>query len=243
MTMRVLDLFAGDRSIAKAFEGRGHEVYTIDWDRKHPNIDWYANMFDVNAEEIIKRFGRPDVIWASPPDEKLLEHTVSLIKELSPTYYFIENPRGKMLKVDVLQDIPRYTVTYCQYGDTYMKPTDIWTNHPEPNFKPQCNDGDPCHISAPRGSMMGAQGIRGAKDSSRIPEKLTRYIVDITTTYKLIDINEEQEQIIEEAETLNDLKYFINNIFDDEEDDRLFTLLFSEVESRLEGIGYAAEEN
>ena len=63
---------------------------------------------------------------------------MGLIKELDPTYYFIENPRGKMRKMDCLQEFPRYTVTYCQYGDIRMKPTDLWTNHPNPKFKPSC---------------------------------------------------------------------------------------------------------
>src|SRR5699024_9164105 len=65
--LKVLDLFAGTRSIDKAFEARGHEVYSIEWDEQHENIDWYADMFDVTAEEIVKRFGKPDIIWASPP--------------------------------------------------------------------------------------------------------------------------------------------------------------------------------
>ena len=141
----MLDLFAGTRSIGKAFEARGHEVYSIEWDERHEDIDWYADMFDVTAEEIIKRFGKPDIIWSSPPCEKfsvaaigkhwhkgtndpkteetkealrLLEHTVQLIKDLDPKYYFIENPRGKMRKVDVMQDLPRHTVTYCFGGET-----------------------------------------------------------------------------------------------------------------------------
>lgn len=78
-----------------------------------------------------------------------------------------------------MQDLPRYTVTYCQYGDTRMKPTDIWTNHPDPKFKPACKNGDKCHVSAPRGSATGTQGIKGARDRSRIPDELCRYIVEI----------------------------------------------------------------
>ena len=205
--LKVLDLFAGTRSVAKAFEKNGHEVYTIEWDRVHEGIDWYADLFDVTAKDIIERFGKPDVIWASPPCEKfsvaaigkhwikgtndpkteetkealrLLEHVVNLIKELDPKYYFIENPRGKMRKVDVMQSLPMYTVTYCQYGDTRMKPTDIWTNHPDPQFKPACKNGMPCHVAAPRGSQTGTQGLKGSILRSVIPEELCEHIVTIS---------------------------------------------------------------
>lgn len=205
--LKVLDLFAGTRSVAKAFEKNGHEVYTIEWDRVHEGIDWYADLFDVTAKDIIERFGKPDVIWASPPCEKfsvaaigkhwikgtndpkteetkealrLLEHVVNLIKELDPKYYFIENPRGKMRKVDVMQSLPMYTVTYCQYGDTRMKPTDLWTNHPDPQFKPACKNGMPCHVSAPRGSQTGTQGLKNSILRSMIPDELCDHIVTIS---------------------------------------------------------------
>lgn len=78
-----------------------------------------------------------------------------------------------------MQGLPRYTVTYCQYGDSRQKPTDIWTNHPEPNFKPPCKSGAPCHISAPRGSKTGTQGLKGAKERAVIPPALCEHIVDI----------------------------------------------------------------
>ena len=205
--LKVIDLFAGTRSIAKAFEARGHETFSIEWDKQHVNIDWYVDIFDVTAEDIRERFGQPDVVWASPPCNrfsvasigrhwikgtnnpkteeakealKLLEHTVNLIKELNPTYWFIENPRGKMRKVDVMQGLPRYTVTYCQYGDTRMKPTDIWTNHPDPKFKPPCKNGDPCHVAAPRGSRTGTQGIKGSVARSVIPAELCEHIALIS---------------------------------------------------------------
>lgn len=78
-----------------------------------------------------------------------------------------------------MQNLPRYTVTYCQYGDTRMKPTDIWTNHPDPQFKPMCKNGDPCHTPAPRGSKTGTQGLKGSKERSVIPKKLCDHIVSI----------------------------------------------------------------
>lgn len=78
-----------------------------------------------------------------------------------------------------MQNIPRYTVTYCQYGEKRMKPTDIWTNHPNPKFKPPCHNGDSCHDKAPRGSKTGTQGINGSRDRARIPIELCKHIVDI----------------------------------------------------------------
>lgn len=208
--MKVLELFAGTRSIGKAFEARGHEVYSIEWDKSFPEISLYADILSVTAEDIIARFGHPDIIWASPDcttfsiasishhrrrNEKtgnldpvsdyakfcdeVDKHVIDLIRQLSPKYWFIENPRGGMRKMTWMKDLPRYTVTYCQYGDTRMKPTDIWTNHPEPNFKPMCKNGDPCHVRAPRGAKTGTQGLKHKKDRSRIPEELCEHIVDI----------------------------------------------------------------
>lgn len=107
------------------------------------------------------------------------QNVLKLIRELKPKYFFIENPRGGMRKMSWMQGIPRYTVTYCQYGDIRMKPTDIWTNHPDPKFKSMCKNGDPCHIRAPRGSKTGTQGLKGSKERSVIPAELCEHIVDI----------------------------------------------------------------
>lgn len=208
--MKVLELFAGTRSIGKAFEARGHEVYSVDWDRDFKDIDLYTDVGTLTADQIIKNFGKPDVIWASPDCttfsvqaishhrrknpisgelepiteyakfcDKVDKHLIELIKELNPKYYFIENPRGGMRKMAFMQGLPRYTVTYCQYGDTRMKPTDIWTNHSDPRFKPPCKNGDSCHTPAPRGSATGTQGLKGSKERSVIPELLCQHIVTI----------------------------------------------------------------
>lgn len=85
-----------------------------------------------------------------------------------------------------MQGLTRYTVTYCQYGCRYMKPTDIWTNHPSPMFKPPCHNGDPCHEPAPRGAKTGLQGTLGKKDRARIPDGLCEHIVDICEELELL---------------------------------------------------------
>ena len=64
--MKVLELFAGTRSIGKAFEKRGHQVYSIEWNKEFENIDLYADILEVSPQDILNNFGRPDVIWASP---------------------------------------------------------------------------------------------------------------------------------------------------------------------------------
>lgn len=214
--MKVLELFAGTRSIGKAFEKRGHEVFSVEWNKDFENIDLYADILTITAEDIIKQFGRPDVIWASPdcttfsiaaishhrrknPEtgnldpvsdyakfcDKVDKHVLQLIRDLNPRYYFIENPRGGMRKMEWMQGLPRYTVTYCQYetdkpaNERRMKPTDIWTNHPDPRFKPMCKNGSPCHEAAPRGSKTGTQGLKGSKDRSVIPAQLCDHIAAI----------------------------------------------------------------
>ena len=207
--IKILELFAGSRSIGKAFSERGHEVFSVEWDERFNDIDWYTDVYQITPNDIIKRFGRPDVIWASPDcttysiaaishhrkqDEtgnlsgvseyarfcdKGNVNLLRLIRELRPKCFFIENPRGGLRKMDFMSIIPRHTVTYCQYGDKRMKPTDIFTNHPNPRFKPPCHNGDPCHVSAPRGAKTGTQGIKGSIERSLIPEQLCNHIVDI----------------------------------------------------------------
>lgn len=208
--MRVLELFAGTRSIGKAFERAGHEVYSIEWDRNFEDIDWYEDISKITAQDIIERFGKPDVVWASfdcatfsiaaishhrrkNPEtgnldpvsdyakfcDKVDQNVLKLIKDLNPTYYWIENPVGGLRKMIWMQDIPyRYTTTYCQWGEKRMKPTDLFTNYPNAYF-PRCKNGDPCHESAPRGSKTGTQGLKGSKERSRIPDALCDYIVEL----------------------------------------------------------------
>ena len=207
--MKVLDLFCGTKSIANAFEAKGHEVYTIDWDKRfNPSLS--ADIGSLTALDIIELCGGvPDVIWASPDCttysvaaiskhrrkdaednltpisdyakrcDEVNSRLINLIKELNPQFWFIENPRAGLRKMDFMKDLPRYTVTYCQYGENRQKPTDIWTNHPNPQFKPPCKPGASCHEAAPRGSKTGTQALKNSIERSKIPILLCEHIVEI----------------------------------------------------------------
>ena len=208
--MKVLELFAGTRSIGRAFERHGHEVLSVDWDEQFPDIDIRDDVMNVYARDVVERIGRVDVVWASPDCttysiaaishhrtredsgnlagvsdyaracDRVNMHLHNLMLMLSPPLWFIENPRGGMRKMDFMHGLERYTVTYCQYGDDRMKPTDIWANHPDPRFKPMCKNGDPCHTAAPRGAKTGTQGRSGSVERSRIPDELCEHIVTIS---------------------------------------------------------------
>jgi len=204
--MKVLELFAGSRSIGKVCDELGHEVFSSDW-QEFDGIDYAVdiNKFDADKVPFV-----PDVIWASPPcttfsvasigkhwdkdsrDPKthdayvglqILQKTIGIIewfKEKNPNLiWYIENPRGMMRKMKIWDSIPhvRHTVTYCSYGDIRMKPTDIWTNNYDWTPRVACKNGDTCHVSAPRGSRTGTQGLKGSYLRSQIPYALCKEIV------------------------------------------------------------------
>jgi len=198
--MKVLELFAGSRSFSKVAEQMGMETFTTDY-KDFDKIDYVCDILDF---DVLKVPFKPDIIWASPPcttfsiascsthwtpDKKpktekclkgiqMIKKTLEIIDYLKPKFFYIENPRGLLRKMSFMQKVGiRNTVTYCQYGDSRMKPTDIWTNNI--NWKPRlmCKNGMPCHESAPRGSKTGTQGLKGNYERSIVPEELCREIL------------------------------------------------------------------
>ena len=208
--MKILELFAGSRSFSKVAEELGHETYTTDYE-PFDKIDQVCDIRDFDEGKMREDFGMPDVIWASPPctyfsvssighhrnkdhtpktkeaikGVNIVDHTIYLISLLKPEYFYIENPRGKLRKLDVINksrwlNIPlRRTVTYCSYLEKRMKPTDIWSN--DWNWIPRqiCFNGNrECHHEpAPRGSRTGTQGMDSAYEKSKVPKELCKEII------------------------------------------------------------------
>jgi len=197
--MKILELFSGTESFSKVARARGHETFTIEMNPQF-NSDLCKDIMDVTVDDIPFI---PDVIWASPPctffsvasigkhwnidntpkteqavlGMKIVKKTLELIRELNPKCFIIENPRGKLRKLEFMQDLPRTTACYCKYGDSRMKPTDLWNNIGF--IGKMCKNGNPCHVSAPRGSKTGTQGLKGNMERSVVPPALCLEIIKI----------------------------------------------------------------
>ena len=195
---RTLELFSGTKSFSNIAQKLGNSTLTID-NNCQLNPDICKNIFDIELEELPTEI---DILWASPPCQgfsvatigknwnkdhtpktdkarlaiKLVQKTIEIINHTKPTWWFIENPRGKLRKLPMVAGFKRHTITYCQYGDTRMKPTDIWTNAYWWKPRPMCKNGDTCHMAAPRGSKTGTQGLGNAMERGKIPEQVFKEI-------------------------------------------------------------------
>ena len=55
-------------------------------------------------------------------------HCKDLNKQMNPKVQIWENPCGGMRKMGFVQDLIRNETTYCQWGFTYRKATDFFSN-------------------------------------------------------------------------------------------------------------------
>lgn len=206
--MKVLELFAGSRSIGNVCDQLGYEVFSVDIN-PFKGIDLVQDIEFLEKNQIPFN---PDIIWASPPcttysiagishhrdmgrpisdfaekSDRLVKRVLDVIYWYPNTKFYIENPRGYLRKMHFMRSMDRATVWYCKYGDDRAKPTDIWTNNLRSVFnpdgwqpRPQCFNGNPhCHHElAPRGSRTGTQGRKNNYERSKIPRELCLEILN-----------------------------------------------------------------
>jgi len=192
----VLDLFAGLGGFSQAFEASDRwNVTTVDIEERF-ETDIQADVLDLRPGDLPDA----DVILASPPctffstagnhdswdgerptsagareSIALVYHTLGLIHAINPDYWLLENPRGRLRW---FLGKPTGTVTYCQYGTEYMKPTDLWGRHPPGLSYKSCSAGADCHVSNTEND--GTEAIQsmppGVDERAKVPAELSQSI-------------------------------------------------------------------
>ncbi len=158
--INIVELFCGSGILTQTFKDKGHATFTVDI-RKRKGIcepDLRKNIQLITLQDI--PFEKCHVLWASPPcdvwsyasnnfhwDEwgypktmkclesiKLIKKCLELIEQISPDYFFIENPRGRLRYFPPLLEFLRLnggvinSLTLSRYGFNTTKPTNIFTN-------------------------------------------------------------------------------------------------------------------
>lgn len=167
---KVVELFSGTESFSKEARAMGMQTFTSDSNKRFKS-DYCVNILNFDPSRVPFR---PDIFWISPPctyysvasmwkhwnkdytpktlyamfAKDLVLKALELINILNPeALVYFENPRGMLRHLGLLDHLKRHTVTYCQYGETRMKPTDIWTNDDLWSPRAACESSDKCHTS------------------------------------------------------------------------------------------------
>jgi hypothetical protein len=194
----VLDLFCGLGGFSSAFENSDEwDVVTVDIDERFdPTL--CADVFDLRPSDFTREV---DVMLASPPCTAfskacprehywdgeqepalpetrdfigLVYHALGLIRGLAPVYYFIENPIGRLRWY---LGEPTGKVAYCQYGRPYMKPTDLWGEHPPMKYR-WCGYDANCHSENTHGGVANTARPypRDRAERAKVPRDLSEAI-------------------------------------------------------------------
>jgi len=214
----MIELFAGSARLAQTFREAGFETFTVDIEElsRDPErqIDLIADVMSLKAEDLPPN---PHVVWASPPctaysfarqkdrvfgpggkplvDEAfeanhLVQHTLHLIGQLEPTYWFMENPAAYLAMQPFMKFYPKRRVSYCQYGGKTQKATDIWGQHPI-HWHPKAHCSHTNHVDSVT-NHRGHGLIVPKRDRALLPQalcdELVKAVVDSKGAYVVEDL-------------------------------------------------------
>lgn len=126
--MKTTEIFSGTKSFSKVMAMRGHDTVTFDNDaRLDPtHCGDIVSIWENKNEDLVRK---ADIMWASPPCQgfsvavigrnwnhdgtpktdsarlamKLAQTTLAIIKQTQPKWWFIENPRGMLRKMEWME--------------------------------------------------------------------------------------------------------------------------------------------
>jgi hypothetical protein len=215
--MKVLELFAGSRSIGKVAENMGLEVFSVDKFISE-NMNRVCGVEEITRDFIISEFGEPNIVWASPvcsawsktgwfhywdtdiyaltkqfiakrefanESIEMVRKTIEIFSWFPNAIFYMENPDAMLQMHPVVKyfkvygvPVKKHLITYCRYGDTLRKPTNIWTNNFDWHPLPICNNGDRCRVRSPRCTQTGILSKKNSYERSRIPDKLCNEVLE-----------------------------------------------------------------
>lgn len=186
----VYDFFSGTGGMSEAFRVRGHRVVRIEKDVRFCAVPetriGSVKEFPLPDDGDVwlggppcQGLGVPQIgpNWHHDNTPKALkgskawglaEWFVLAAKAKRPRFWWMENPRAKLRRLMEIHhpDVPRVEISYCRYGDTAMKPTDLWGWWPATwKPRPMCNPGNPDHAPGAR-STSGPGSTQGKTDAA-----------------------------------------------------------------------------
>lgn len=199
-SVKVIDLCSGLGGFSEAFIDRGHEVIRIDNDPKFKEVPNTIIMDIRETGGIVYICKNPDVILAGPNcrcfsmgslhhhwemingyrlprsqtaiDDLGTVYTIlHIIQLLKPKFWIIENPKATLHK---FIGEPQGSLTYCQYGERRRKETYFFGVIPESFEFKKCKKGSDCHVSGPRGSYTGTEGMSKSERKAQTPYELSK---------------------------------------------------------------------
>lgn len=138
--MHILSLFDATGAWSQPYRDAGYQVTQIDLtlgsDVLETSAQDFAPVYGILAAPPCTDFSGSGARWWKDKDADgrtaesiaLLEYTMSLIHDLNPLWWCLENPVGRLQRLVPEVGERRMTFNPCDYGDPYTKRTCLWGN-------------------------------------------------------------------------------------------------------------------